>query len=137
MRDILKIARIQIIVILVFAFFKFIRSSVLKTDVPEIFKIFLLSFPNFCEAIVGVLTLTAIGLVLNQKLRTGKRFNEKSIYAMAVFFTAVYVISQELKFHNLGGNNVYDPMDVIFSVIGLFAGFLIITFIKPVVTAEG
>ena len=29
------------------------------------------------------------------------------------------MLTQELKFHNLGGNNVYDPWDLLFSVAGL------------------
>ena len=48
------------------------------------------------------------------------------IYQIAVTITAIYVISQELKFHNLGGNNVYDPYDLIASIIGLIGTFVII-----------
>ncbi len=136
MADILKLARVQIVVIVFFAFFKFLRPSVLKTEAPELVKIFLWSFPNFCEAIVGVMTLTAIGLVINRRLRFKKRFKEKNVYVLAVLLAAVYVISQELKFHNLGGHNVYDPIDLVFSIIGLLTGYFIVTFIQPVVTEE-
>ena len=38
----------------------------------------------------------------------------------------IYVISQELKFHNLGGNNVYDPYDLIASITGLIGTFVVI-----------
>jgi len=48
------------------------------------------------------------------------------IHILAVSIAAIYVISQELKFHNLGGNNVYDLYDVIASLIGLVITFVII-----------
>ena len=46
MGDILKLGRIQILVIVVFAFFKWIRPSILAKEGNELFKLFLLSFPN-------------------------------------------------------------------------------------------
>lgn len=39
---------------------------------------------------------------------------------------SLYVISQELKFHSLGGNNVYDPYDIAASLIGIAATFIVI-----------
>ena len=48
------------------------------------------------------------------------------IHILAVSIAAFYVISQELKFHNIGGNNVYDPYDLIASIIGLAGTFGII-----------
>lgn len=50
---------------------------------------------------------------------------------MAVILAGIYVITQELKVHNLGGNNVFDPNDVVFSCIGLLIGYMIIIRIKP------
>ena len=40
-----------------------------------------------------------------------------SVYAKNTI--ATYVLSQELKLHNVGGNNVYDPNDVAASILGL------------------
>lgn len=51
---------------------------------------------------------------------------DTSIHILAVCIASMYVISQELKFHNLGGNNVYDPYDIAASLIGLIATFAII-----------
>ena len=45
--------------------------------------------------------------------------SERSVYLIATFLAGVYVLSQEVKWHNLGGNNVYDPYDVVASLIGL------------------
>lgn len=59
------------------------------------------------------------------------------MYLIAVCVTSIYVISQELEYHNLGGNNVYDPYDLIASIIGLIITLVIIqhlvslTYLKP------
>ncbi len=132
MNDILKLARIQILIIILFAFFKFIRPSVLNSDSPNLFKVILLSLPNFFEAIVGILTLTSIGLYINSKVITPKKkIKDHFIYTIAIILTAIYVITQEFKIHNLGGNNVFDQNDVLFSCIGLTVGYLIIMWIRP------
>ena len=132
MNDILKLARIQIVVILLFVFFKFIRPPVLESNSSEWIKIALLSLPNFFESIVGILILTGIGLYLNHKvLSLNKQVKPTMIYVLALALAGIYVITQELKIHNLGGNNVYDKNDLIFSIIGLLIGFLIVIVIKP------
>ena len=130
MRDISKLARIQMVFILLFAFFKFIRPTVLDSNASEIFKIILLSLPNFFEGVIGTLVLTAIGLYLNARVLT-KQIKRQLIYIMATILAAIYVITQELKIHNLGGNNVFDINDIIFSIIGLAVGFTMIMIIKP------
>lgn len=53
------------------------------------------------------------------------------VYLMAIGVCEVYVVSQEFGFHHLGGNNVFDPMDVVFSQFGLFAGFALMYCLKP------
>jgi len=130
--DIRKLARIELFVIVVFVFFKAIRRSVLATEAPEFFKLFLLSFPNFCEAIVGILTLTMLGLYLGR----GKVINNNLLYIAATVLAAVYVITQEFKIHNLGGRNIYDPNDVIFSIVGLVVGYILIYRIKPTIKSD-
>jgi hypothetical protein len=130
--DILKLARIQIVFIALFAFFKFIRPSVLEGDYPEWVKIMLLSLPNFFEGIIGVLILTGIGLYLNIKIfNPNKQIRLKIIYLAALILAGIYVISQEFKLHNLGGNNVFDENDVIFSLVGLIIGYSIVLSVKP------
>ena len=127
MKDILKMARIQIAVIILFVFFKWIRPSVMIREGNELFKLFLLSFPNLCEAIIGVLTLTGIGIYLNKNFKIG----DKLIYIIATLLAAIYITTQELKIHNLGGDNIYDPNDLFFSAIGLFIGAIIVFCLNP------
>ena len=122
MEDVRKMARWQLLTIVVFALAKAIRPRVLESQAPELVKLFLLSFPNFCEAIVGILTLTMLGLYANRMLK----WPHNSIYIAAVVLAAIYVISQEFKTHDLGGNNIYDPNDVLFSVLGLLFSFILI-----------
>lgn len=126
--DILKLGRVQIWVIVFFVLFKFIRRPILDKNPPEIVGVVLLSFPNFCEAVIGTLTLTMIGLYLNRYFKV----KNKTIYLVALILSGIYVFTQELRIHNLGGNNIYDPNDMVFSSIGLIVGFLIIHRIKPV-----
>jgi len=109
------------IAILVFILNKFyLRPWVLKNELPEFFQIIVLSIPNLIEAIVG--TLISIGVLFQLRQYIGMEvgiFNDKIVYLAAVSIAGLYVISQEFKFHNLGGNNVYDPYDVYASIIGL------------------
>ncbi len=129
--DIMKLTCVELIIIPIFVFFKFIRPIVLKSNSPDFFKIALLSLPNFFEGIIGTLTLTGIGLIVNDKLSKQNQIKPKLIYVLAVVLAGIYVTTQELKFHNLGGNNVYDVNDLIFSFIRLVLGYLIVLRIKP------
>jgi hypothetical protein len=113
-----------------------VEPSVLKSTSPEFFKIALLSLPNFFEAIIGTLTLTGIGLIINDKRRKQYQIDSKLIYLLAVIFAGIYVSTQELKIHNLGGNNVFDKNDLIFSFIGLTIGYLIVMWIKPIIISK-
>ncbi len=107
--------------ILVFFLNKFLlRPWVLKNETPEFFQIIVLSIPNLIEAIVGTLLLT--GILLQLKHRFNKKMGHiknEYLYLVAVGLASIYSVSQEFKFHNFGGNNVYDPYDVIASLIGL------------------
>ena len=135
MGDILKLARIQIVLIVLFIFFKLIRPSVLNSTSFEWVKITLLSLPNFFEAVTGILILTGLGLYLNQRFLSEKRrIKNNLIYMVASFIAGIYVITQELKIHNLGGKNVFDWYDILFSIIGLIMGYLIVIFLKPSTT---
>lgn len=102
----------------------YLRPWVLENDLHLILQIIVLSAPNLIEAIVGTLVLTGILLHLKQYFIEKTR-SVKDIYFhfLAVLIAAIYVISQEFKFHSLGGNNVYDVYDVIASIIGLSLTF--------------
>lgn len=113
------------IVFILFILNKFyLRPWVLENELPELFQIFVFSVPNLIEAILGTIILTGILLQLRQY--SNKKIKDSSIYLIAVIISSLYVISQELKFHNLGGNNVYDPYDLIASILGLLMIFMII-----------
>lgn len=97
-----------------------IRPWILENDMPPFFDIVVLSLPNFIEAVMG--SLVVVGILLNLKFRYPKNFetwSEKAIYVIAISLAGIYVVLQEFKIHNLGGQNIYDPWDVIASVLGL------------------
>jgi len=116
------------IAVLVFILNKlYLRPWILKNETHNIIQIFTYSIPNLIEAIIGTLLLTGILLQLRQYFN--KKFGaikDIHIHVLAVSIASVYVLSQELKFHNFGGNNVYDPNDIIASLIGLIMTFGII-----------
>lgn len=107
-----------------------LRPYVLANEFPEAINVFVLSFPNLCEAICGSLLLANIGLSLRSRFAWALK--DKHIYLASILVAAVYVLTQELKIHNLGGRNVYDPYDLLFSVIGLLVAAIIFGYAKPV-----
>ena len=114
-----------VIAILVFILNKlYLRPRVLEKELPEFFRIFVLSVPNLAEAIIGTLLLT--GILLQMRQYFNKRLGDLKdtyIHLAAVGIAGVYGISQEYKLHNIGGNNVFDIYDVIASIIGLMIAF--------------
>ncbi|WP_436515743.1 hypothetical protein [Ekhidna sp. To15] len=133
MRDALKLARIQILILVLFIFSKaWLRPFVLNGDFHVVFDITVLSLPNFYEGIVGVITLTTIGIYLNHRFFKSKRkIAYKHLYLIATLLATIFVLTQEFKIHNLGGNNIYDPYDVLFSIVGLTIGFAIVWKMQP------
>ncbi|MEM8487656.1 MAG: hypothetical protein AAF564_19045 [Bacteroidota bacterium] len=128
-----SLIRLQLLMIVVFVLGKMVlRPAVLKRDAPTWLDIFVLSFPNFCEAIVGAATVTGLLLMFNARFVSAKRrLSERVVYAWAIVFTGIYVILQEFKVHNLGGANIYDPYDILFSLIGLVVAWFIINRLRP------
>ncbi|MCB0667664.1 MAG: hypothetical protein KDC80_17665, partial [Saprospiraceae bacterium] len=118
----IKLARIQIVVILVFIILKLIRPFVLEEVSIDFVRIIVLSFPNLAEGIVGTLILTGILLLFFRRFMKSEKPGNTTIYLLSGFLAAVYVLLQEFKIHNLGGNNIYDPNDVLFSILGLGLG---------------
>lgn len=125
--------RIQFGIIVSFIIVKFLmRPFVLQNNFPEVIKIFVLSYPNFCEAIIGTIVLTYILLMITARATKNKpKFKERYVYLISVLAAGVYVILQEFKIHNLGGINVYDPYDVLFSVLGLITAYFLLIRVSP------
>lgn len=122
--------KIQIVILISFVLVKFIaRPYVLKEFTSKPLTVFVLSYPNFCEAVLGVLILSLLLLLLDHKIKVN--MHNQFIYFIACFLTAAYTILQEFKIHNLGGVNVYDINDVIFSIIGVIFGYCLLCIIKP------
>jgi len=100
------------------------RPLVLANDAPQFLKIIAWSLPNFIEAVMGSIILTA-GL-FSLQIRFSSFFKSVKayhLYFLAIFLAGVYVLTQEIKWHNLGGRNVYDPNDFIASIVGLLFMF--------------
>jgi len=114
--------------ILIFFLNKFLlRPWVLENETSEFFKIIVLSIPNLIEAVVGTLLLT--GILVELKHRFSKKLGhikDEYLYLFAVVLASIYSLSQEFKFHNVGGNNVYDQNDVIASLIGFAMTYMVI-----------
>lgn len=73
-----------------------------------------------------------MGLYLNDKFLSEKKLLKTPVlYILATLLAAIYVLTQEFKVHNLGGNNVFDWNDVGFSLIGLVTGYLCLRIVKP------
>jgi len=130
-QNIRKLIRIQFVVIFLFMVLKASRKSIINSFDNEYLTIFLYSFPNFAEAIVGTFVVCGIMLYSKTKVKFLFHLPSNATYLVATLFAAVYVILQEMKIHNLGGENIYDPYDIAFSIIGLFTAYLILLFIKP------
>ena len=129
--DILKLARFQILLIVMFIFFKSIRPTILNSTSPDFFKTTLLSLPNFFEAVIGTLILTGIGLIINDKLNKKKQIRLTFLYVFAIILSGILVITQELNIIHIRTNTTFDRNDLIFSVIGLIIGYAFVLFIKP------
>ena len=105
----------------------YLRPWIVKNDVPGFLTIVTYSIPNLIEAIIGTILVT--GILLYARHRYNKKLGTigvSYIHSVAVFLAGFFVLTQELKIHNLGGDNLYDPFDLIASVIGLTGTFLAI-----------
>ena len=108
-----------------------IRPAILESGRAGIFKVFVLSYPNFCEAVAGTIVVAFLLLLFSGRLCKETKEIEKYIALIATGLSGAYVILQELKIHNIGGVNVYDPYDVLFSVVGLIVAFCLLRYTKP------
>lgn len=104
-----------------------LRPVVLGGEAPLFLDIFVLSYPNFCEAIIGsFVTVNAIVFIYHRFLTARINLSHQFLTFFGLFITGFYVITQEFKVHNLGGHNVYDPYDVFFSLIGLACSYFLL-----------
>jgi hypothetical protein len=114
-----------LIAILLFIFNKlYLRPWVLENESTAFFRILVLSVPNLIEAFVGTLLLT--GILLQMRLYFTDQLGsikDNYVYILAFGLAGVYSISQEFKWHNIGGNNVFDSYDVIASILGLMIAY--------------
>jgi len=119
------------LVVGLFILFKHFRADWLTDHSPEFWRVFLYSFPNFCEGVIGVFILTGIGIYFRAKLYHSISY--KVLYFIAAGMALIYTITQEVKLHHLGGKNIYDPYDVLFSILGVGVGLLIVMRMQPLV----
>lgn len=104
-----------------------LRPKVLEYFPDSYLALFLLSYPNFVEAVIGSVSIVVILFLLRFRFpKQLKSLKNKTLYIISISVAAVFVITQELKIHNLGGENVYDANDVIASGIGLLVMLFIL-----------
>ncbi len=121
---------IQLLTLAVFFLFKLSRDQLLAVASNSIVTTILYSFPNFAEAIIGSMTVAMALLMANERF-LNRGLSPHLIYALSILSAGAYVLSQELKIHNLGGNNIFDPMDVLFSICGLICSLVLLLFLRP------
>ena len=121
--------RLYVATFVLFVANKFVlRPFVLESDFGSLWVILVGSLPNACEAVFGVGNAAVLLMLLKQ--RTSPRWDrvpDLAVYALATLGAGIYVLTQEFKLHNLGGNNVYDPYDVVASIVGLVGMFWLVT----------
>lgn len=125
MNDIRTNLRLMAGVVVAYLLNKFaLRPFVVRNEISGWISTFTFSWPNLCEAVCGTILLTNLALIANAALLTEpRRLKMLTIYIVTTLLAASYVILQELKIHNLGGRNVYDFNDVLFSIAGLALTF--------------
>ena len=96
-----------------------VRPRLLSLVAPAWVETLSYSIPNFFEAVMGM-TIVAAGLTtMRDNVERLESVGDRTVYAFAAVLSGVYVITQELGFHSLGGNNVVDSKDVGASIAGL------------------
>lgn len=134
-QNIFYLVGILFVVIMAYFLVKFLmRPFVIKQEALDFLNVFVYSFPNFCEAVTGSIFITLLLIVGNgllTNINAGYRINEKLLYFAAVIIAGAYVLLQEYNVHSLGGINVFDPNDALFSIIGLATAYSIINVVNP------
>ncbi len=100
-----------------------LRPWITEMEIQGFVVLFSYSLPNFIEAIMGSFIVTGFLTYYGNSWFRSKTLLELTGVAVA----GIYVVTQELKIHNLGGNNVYDPYDLFASILGLVFSYVIIS----------
>tara|TARA_R110000868_G_scaffold304437_7_gene565042 strand:+ start:12473 stop:12973 length:501 start_codon:yes stop_codon:yes gene_type:complete len=112
-----------LVVFLTFPIIKgILRPWAISTIPDSFFTTALFSYPNFAEAVLGLSSVSTILFVFRNWCRERfdrNLFQDEFLYLISGFLSAVFVITQELKIHDLGGENIYDINDIYASCIGL------------------
>jgi len=103
------------------------RPWIREQEGLEYLKLIANSFPNYVEAYLGTFTIVIFLTIAKFKnLPLVKNLSNIAIYTLSTILAGIYVITQEMKIHNLGGENIYDFNDVVASVIGLIFIFVML-----------
>ena len=98
------------------------RPWILESYEEGVLDIIANSYPNFLEGIIGSITLGSLGLWFKNGAGTWSPEHETAtFFNWVTIVAALYVVTQELNWFTVTRVNVYDPYDVIASVIGLIA----------------
>lgn len=112
------VIRVYLGALVVFLVNKFVvRPLTRGVDLNVGVEVFIYSSPNALEAIVG--TTNIVVLLLFARARLGRSWRDASLYTLGALVAAVFVLTQEFRLHDLGGRNVYDPLDAVASVLGV------------------
>ncbi len=98
----------------------FVRRWVLRSDAPAFVDTIVLSLPNAVEAMVGMTGIAVLLFLARERFRARMQATPDGIiYIVTALATTAFVVSQELNLHRLGGTQVYDPLDVAASMVGV------------------
>lgn len=104
-----------------------VRPLIIESEIGGIVLILTNSVPNLFEAIIGTINVAGIlSFIQHKYFQYHTIIKDQYIFSAAFILAAVFVITQELKIHNLGGQNIYDPYDLIASIIGLLGIYLVL-----------
>jgi len=113
-----------------------LRPLVADRPVPAWMDVVLYSSPNLIEAVMGMTTVAVLLLLARERLgRRWAQASDAAVYAATAFLAGTYVLTQEFKLHDLGGRNVYDPLDAVASCVGV--GLMWLLFLRCGVLADG
>ena len=98
----------------------FVRGWVLQRCHVRLAIIIVNSFPNFIEAIFGTINVAAIAACIAIRRNGPAQYHESAAsFNWISTITAAFVVTQELNWFSVTRLNVYDPYDVVASILGL------------------
>jgi len=104
------------------------RPWVLENMDGGISTIMVNSLPNLVEAIIGTIDVAIVlCMIVRSNAWLKPRVTNSKIYVAATTIAGILVIASEMNWIRFRGPNVYDPMDIVASVLGLFTILILIT----------